>query len=68
MTNQQLTKSGKKLEKGKKQDGSGTGDSKELDLSIPPDLEKIIDDDEDYMPLRFNDDHELMEIFSTLEE
>jgi len=46
----------------------GSGDSLELDLNIPPELARIIEDDEDYMPLRFNDEAELMEIFSTLEE
>ena len=46
----------------------GGVDGLELDLNIPPELHQIINDDDDYMPLRFNNESELMEIFSTLEE
>ena len=57
-------------EKGKGQEGGKglLGDSIDLELNIPPELQRIIEDDDNYMPLRFNNESELMEIFSTLEE
>lgn len=60
---------------GKKGDYEGNDEFKKTkldnlmaELNIPQELREIIEDSDDEFPLRFKDHHELIEIFSTLEE
>ena len=39
-----------------------------MNLSIPPELKDIVEDSDDDFELRFKNESELMDIFSTLEE
>lgn len=54
--------------KAAKSDFMSAIENMEAELNIPQELREIIEDNDDNMPLRFNDPSELMEFFSVLEE
>ena len=59
---------GKDKQRGNSRDEKSAAASLEADLNIPAELREIVDDSDNEFPLRFEQQDELMDIFTTLEE